>query len=125
MYAPPPAPIDNGFDTSLNTTGSDSFNAAADAYNPPVSDFGSVVEQIPSSDFGYPEPTQIPANEYRSSEPTPGSATESDPLAIAAAQQSWPLMDEFDAKYAAEIEEKRIKEEALIKEVKNKAEAVL
>ncbi|EQC38961.1 hypothetical protein SDRG_03916 [Saprolegnia diclina VS20] len=61
--------------------------------------------------------TSQPKAEAYSSQPKDGGFTSMpDP------QQNWPMLDEFEQKQAAEVEEKRVKEEALIKEVRAKAE---
>ncbi|OQR84125.1 hypothetical protein ACHHYP_13870 [Achlya hypogyna] len=92
------------------------YTEAPAAYEPPPA---PVFTPEPTPDFAS-EPTSTFATE-----PTPAYTPE--PVADAApaipeVQQNWPMMDEFEQKQAAEIEEKRVKEEELIKEVRAKAE---
>ncbi|RHY15160.1 hypothetical protein DYB36_005209 [Aphanomyces astaci] len=122
-------------DTSMQSfsidTSQEAASAAVDAAAPAVESSPSPPHEddfVPAPDttdasFYDENPAAVPVHDT----PEPVHEVAAPPPAPAAlvTQQSWPVLNEFEAKMAAEVEAKREEEERLIREVKSKAEEEL
>ncbi|RHY92968.1 hypothetical protein DYB37_005242 [Aphanomyces astaci] len=129
-------------DTSMQSfsidTSQEAASAAVDAAAPAVESPPSPPHEddfVPAPDttdasFYDENPAAVPVHDtpepvHDTPEPVHEVAAPPPAPAALVTQQSWPVLNEFEAKMAAEVEAKREEEERLIREVKSKAEEEL
>ncbi|OQS02296.1 hypothetical protein THRCLA_05318 [Thraustotheca clavata] len=128
-------------EAAINATTEPAPTESLDSFVPEESGNTQFYDEVPSPQSNYvaedtsaayePSPSNFESEPYQPppapvesfpSEPAPVAPLTSAVSSMPEPQQNWPMLDEFEQKQAAEIEEKRIKEEELIRAVRAKAE---